>query len=222
MGATDPLLEAIKARDPAAVRRLLDSGSASFPPAEGSGEPPLLTAIYVRSQEIIDLLIARGAAPDLFEAAALGDIPRLRTLLGRAPESLASHSFDGWTALHLAAHYGQLEAMETLLAAGAGARARSANDLRNTPLHAALAGGQRAAAEVLLRAGADANAADAEGHAPLHLAAEDGNALAIRLLLDHGADPRARNRKGETPLDFAERPGKEAAADLLRQAGAGG
>ncbi len=220
MSATVSLLEAIKARDLAAVRRALDEVGGF--PARAGGEPPLLTAIYYRSPEIVALLIARGAAPDLFEAAALGDVPHLRALLAEVPDRLAEHSFDGWTALHLAAHFGQLEAMETLLAAGAEARARSTNDLGNTPLHAALAGGQRTAAEVLLRAGADANAADAEGHAPLHLAAKDGDALAVRLLLDHGANPRLRNREGETPLDFAAKPGKEAAADLLRRAGAEG
>ena len=222
MSATDPLIEAIKARDLAAVRRTLDEPSGPSSRVAGRAEPPLLTAIYYRSEEIIALLLQRGAVPDLFEASAMGDLTRIRSILAEAPERLSTYSFDGWTALHLAAHYGQLEAMDFLLRTGASPHSRSTNDLGNTPLHAALAGEQRGAAEALLKSGAEADAADAHGHTPLHLAAENGDAQAIRLLLDHGADPSARSKEGRLPIDYAAQPGKEAAAELLRRAGAAG
>ncbi len=217
MTATDPLIEAIKARDLAAVQRALGE-SRGIPPA---AEPPLLTAIYAQSKEIVNLLLARGAEPDLFEAASLGDVDRIRAILAKAPARLGGQSFDGWPALHLAAHYGRLKAMEALLGAGADPRALSTNPLRNTALHAALAGGQTEAAERLLDAGIPVNTPDANGHTALHLAAEDGSLSAISLLVGRGADVRARNKGGMTPLDFAVKQGNAAAEELLRRAGAG-
>jgi len=106
MTASDRLIEAIKARDLAAVQRALEESGGV--PAAGSGgaEPPLLTAIYIQSKEIINFLLARGAEPDLFEAASLGDVARIRSILAEAPGRLGAHSFDGWPALHLAAHHG--------------------------------------------------------------------------------------------------------------------
>lgn len=217
MHASDPLIEAIKARDVAAARRALDEAGGIA--AKVGGEPPLLTAIYYRCQEIIDLLLGRGVVPDLFEAAALGDVGRIRSILAETPGLVGAHSRDGWTALHLAAHYGRRPAMEALLHAGADVRALSANPLGNTALHAALANGQTEAAALLLESGASIDTRDAHGHTALHLAAEDGNLAAVRLLLSRGADPQTRNNEGLTPLDFAMKNGDREAAGLLRLAG---
>lgn len=217
---TDPLIEAIKARDVDAARRAIDDAGAIAP--RPGGDPPLLTAIYYRSQEIIDLLLARGAQPDLFEAAALGDVGRIQSILAEAPGQIGAHTRDGWTALHLAAHYGRLPAMEALLRLGAEPRALSANSLRNTPLHAALANGQTQAADRLLDAGVTPDTPDAQGHTALHLAAEDGNLAAIRLLLGRRASPRPRSNEGLTPLDYALKQGNDEAAELLRAAGGEG
>jgi ankyrin repeat protein len=214
------LIEAIKARDVSAVRRALkDAGGRA---AHAGGEPPLLTAIYYRSQEIIDLLLARGVVPDLFEAAALGDVGRIRSILTETPGLIDAHSRDGWTALHLAAHYGRRPVMEALLHAGADVRALSTNPLGNTALHAALANGQTEAAAMLLESGASIDARDASGHTALHLAAEDGNLAAIRLLLKRGADPRPQNKEGLTPFDFAMKRGNSEAARLLLAEGGEG
>jgi ankyrin repeat protein len=220
MTTSDRLIEAIKAGDLAAVRHALDESGGLLPAPSPGVDPPLLTAIYHRSQPIINLLLAAGAEPDLFEAAALGDVRRIRSILAQAPLQIRAHSYDGWTALHLAAHYGQREAMEALLRAGADPRAVSTNRLRNTALHAALAGGQTEAAERLLEAGIDVNTPDANGHTALHLAAEDGSLAAISLLLNRGANVRASNKGGMTPLDFAVKQGNAAAQELLRRAGA--
>jgi hypothetical protein len=68
-----------------------------------------------------------------------------------APQPLAPTSLSGCTPLHLAAHFGQLAALEVLLsAAGCDAEARSAQGC--TPLHLAAAGGHAAAVARLCRA----------------------------------------------------------------------
>ena len=49
-----------------------------------SGETPAIVAIYWRSAESLELLLARGARLDVFEAAAAGRLERVRELLGAA------------------------------------------------------------------------------------------------------------------------------------------
>jgi ankyrin repeat protein len=65
-----------------------------------------------------------------------------------------------WTALHLAAFFGQLEAATRLLEAARRLTAVSRNPLANTPLHAAVAGGHSDVSVLLIARGADVNAID--------------------------------------------------------------
>ena len=134
------------------------------------------------------------------------------------PSSLKAHSHDGWTALHLAAHFGHADAARLLLRHGADVHARSTNPLDNEPLHAALPGRSLDVARALLDAGADPNAVEHGGFVPLHQAAEPGDLPLIQLLLDRGARPHRKDDQGRTPLDLAQAGGHTLAADALRRA----
>ena len=79
----------------------------------------------------------------------------------------------------------------------------SGNSLRNTPLHAAVAGGHVDAAMRLIGRGAPVSVADAGGHTPLHIAAEAGYVPLVKALLDRGADPHAVDAEDKTPLSRA-------------------
>jgi ankyrin repeat protein len=152
---------------------------------------PLLAAVY------------RGKADEV--AAARGGA------------AAAQRSPDGWPPLHLAAHFGQGNAVDALLEARADVHARSTNAERNTALHAALAG--RASARIvsrLLGRGADVNARAAGQHTALHEAAFRGNLELAQLLLAHGADATVRNDGGHTPLDLAQAQGHAMLARRLR------
>src|SRR5262249_14684708 len=69
-----------------------------------------------------------------------------------------------------------------------------------TPLMAALASKQIAAARRLIELGADPNARHPIFGAPLHWAAGSGEVELLRLVLDAGGDPKALNAQGQTPL----------------------
>lgn len=90
---------------------------------------------------------------------------------------------DGWTALHLAAHYGQLEIVTALIEAGAKLDTLSRNAEGNTPLMAAVAGGNLSIIQLLVEKGADPTQSDASGeHNALTLAeAENKTGIATWL-----------------------------------------
>ncbi len=212
----DDLVAAVKARDTARVRALLTADPALANARATSGESPMLLATYYDAGEIAALLRAHGARLDLHEAAASGDAERVRPLLAAEPAGISRLSHDGWTALHLAAHFGHVTIVELLLAAGADVHARSGNRLANTALHAAAAGGHTDVIATLLRHGADVNARQHGGFTALHAAAQDGGAAMVRLLLAHGADPALAADDGMTPLALA-RAGNHADVVALLQ-----
>jgi ankyrin repeat protein len=211
-------IEAIKAGEFERVKTMATADPTLLDARSPSGESAILTAVYHGQKEIVNLLVARGAAMTLFEASAAGEVERVERLLGdAAPVNV--HSADGWTPLHLAAFFGHGKIAELLLAHDADVTARSRNSTGNTPLHAALAGNQKMVAGLLIGRGADVNAADAAGWRPLHLAAANNNLDAMKALIAQGADVSATNNEGLTPLSLAQQKNHREAAALLRQHG---
>jgi ankyrin repeat protein len=137
------------------------------------GESPLMAALYRGRHDVVAALVDMGADVDVFAAAALGRIPELRRALAR-PGAVNGFAYDGWTPLHLAAFFGQEQAVGLLLEAGADLAAVSRNGLQNTPLHAASAGKHVGVALALLEAGADPRAVDAGGYTAEAIATENG------------------------------------------------
>lgn len=84
-----------------------------------------------------------------------------------------------------------------------------------TPLHHAVAGGSKQAAEALLGVKAPVNARKSNGVTPLHIAASLGNVEITRLLIAHDADVSASDDLERTPLSLAMDKGRAEAAALL-------
>lgn len=124
--------------------------------------------------------------------------------------SLEDALFDG-------AHFGDTEAVRSLIGRGADLTSKDCNGL--TPLHWAAFSNFPETAKVLLESGADANARDNIGQTPLHRAASSNQDIheILRLLVAHGADVYAKDNRGWTPLTEAESLGQPSAATALRQ-----
>lgn len=209
------LIDALKVGDRSAVVAALEHDPPSLNRHDEAGLSPVLVATYHGHQDLARLLIERGADLDICAAAATGAADALERLIAADPGEVQAASADGWTPLHLAAHFGQKQAVEALIRAGAAIDARSGNDLKNTPLHAAIAGRQDAVAGLLLASGADIDASDASGYAALHIAAFDDQPDIIKLLLIHGAEVNPRDHQGRTPLGLAEEKGFTRVIDML-------
>src|SRR5881628_2399973 len=197
-------IDAIKAGEFERVKAMVSAEPALIDAHSRTGESAILTAVYHRQKEIVNLLVARGVTMSLFEACAAGEVERVERLIAADPAAVNSFSIDGWTPLHLAAFFGHARIAELLLAHDADGAARSRNSNGNTPLHAALAGNHKMVAGLLIGQGPDVNAADAEGWRPLHLAAANNNLDAIKALIAQGADVPAGNGEGKTPLSLAQ------------------
>ena len=172
MAEVETLTELAKSGNLAQVRQLLSAQPELATQRLASGETPLMAALYRGHHDIVQALLEHGAATDIFAAAATGRGGPLRIGLIDGADVNAV-AFDGWTALHLAAFFGHVDAARILVEAGADIQAISANSLRNTPLHAAVAGKHADVALFLLEHGADPHAVDAGGYTPLRMAAEN-------------------------------------------------
>ena len=213
-------IDAIKAGEFERVKAMVSADPTLIDARSRTGESAILTAVYHRQKEIVNLLVARGASLSLFEACAAGEIERAERLLGDDPEAINAYSVDGWTPLHLAAFFGHTKLAELLLGRAADVAARARNSNGNTPLHAALAGNHKMVAGLLIGRGADVNAADASGWRPLHLAAANNNLDSTKQLIAQGAEVGAPNGEGRTALSLAQEKNHREAAALLRRHGA--
>ena len=203
MTTGEQLIEAAKAGDDLMVKRLLESDPALRSYRAATGETPLMAALYRGHRRVVDLMIDQGVILDVFAGAAVGRLDAVRTSVEPSPASINAHAYDGWTPLHLAAFFGQHEVVQWLLNHGAAVDAQSRNSLRNTALHAALAGGHSDVALLLIDRGSPLDVPDAGGHTPLHIAAESGLIGPVKALLDRGADPHAVDAEDMTPLSRA-------------------
>jgi len=216
---TAELLAAIDAGDAETVRATLAADPTLAAARDADGVSATMHALYHGRPEIAETLAAALPALDIFEAASLARLARVRELLAAQPGLVRSRSADGFTALHYPAFFGGPDAAavaQALIAAGAVVNARSANDFSVLPLHSAVAGNHDDVVGTLLEAGADVNARQPHGWTPLHGAAMNGAAATVDRLLAAGADRHARNDDGVTPADLAAAAGHEELATRLR------
>ncbi len=130
-------------------------------------------------------------ALDVFDAAAVGRTHGLEALLDGEPGLATAWSADGFTALHLAAFFGQEDAAKILLERGAEPNVVARNaTIVVTPLHSAAAGAHSAIVKLLLAAGADPNARQPGGFTALDAAQQNGDDESAEALLAAGATPR--------------------------------
>lgn len=215
MSDVRPLMHAIQNRDTEAARAALARDASQATDPLPGGLSPLMFALYNDAQEIAELL--RAYRPlSLHEAVALDDTPAVARHVLDAPDAIRRHSVDGWTPLHLAAFFGQRDALLVLIGLGAPIDSISENPMQNTPMHAAIAGpaGEQMA-PLLIGFGADVHHVGGSGITALHLAATRGFNGLTRLLMARGVDRSLKTEDDKTAADLARERGHLDVAQLL-------
>ncbi|KAK2805382.1 hypothetical protein FQN51_000208 [Onygenales sp. PD_10] len=135
----------------------------------------------------------------------------------------AAPTWDGKTALHIAAERGNTNVVEVLVEYGADPHASTIVYRRHThssihpfdnPIRPASSLGFRNAG------GGYESIQEEDSEAVIHFAASSGSENTVKLMLEYGADVNARTSQGSTPLHKALEAGKEGIVELLIDAGA--
>ncbi len=210
------VFEAIQENDVARLKELLAKEPSLAGAKDENGVSALMKARYHFRMEMVEALVAAKPELDIFEAAAMGKRERAKELVRAQPELMRAWSPDGFTALHLAAFFGQPEMVALLLEHGAVVNMTAHNPMKVMPLHSAAAARNLKSVELLLEHGAEVNAQQQGGWTALHAAAHHGDVAMAKMLLARGADPKDTNGEGKTALDLAVADGHEEVARLLR------
>ena len=219
MSETQLFFDAIRAGDLAAVRALLDQDSALLSAKNAQSQSPVLFSIYNRQKEIRDLLLSRGAQMELHEAAAAGDLARVKEFVEKDASLAKTYSPDGFPVLALAAVFGHFEAAKYLHTKGGDVNAVATNGSGYNALTGAVASGHTEIVKWLLDHGAEPNYRYATGYTPLLTAAANGHLEILKALLTHGADLHAKTNDGKNALAYAEERKHTAVAEYLRSKG---
>jgi len=219
MSETQLFFDAIRAGDLAAVRTLLDQDAALLNGKNAQSQSPVLFSIYNRQKEIRDFLVSHGAVLELHEAAAAGDLARVKELLEKDAALARSYSPDGFPVVALAAVFGNFEVAKYLHAKGADINAAATNGSGYNALTGAVTSGHTEIVKWLLENGAEANYRYSNNYSPLLNAAANGHLEILKLLQAHGADLHAKTSDGKNALAYAEERKHEAVAEYLRAQG---
>ncbi|XP_078016903.1 uncharacterized protein LOC117247896 isoform X40 [Epinephelus lanceolatus] len=207
-----PLYMAAQENHLEVVRFLLEH-NASQSMATEDGFTPLAVALQQGHDQVVSLLLENdtkgkvrlpalhiAARKDDTKAAALllqndhnADVES-KMMVNRTTES-------GFTPLHIAAHYGNINVATLLLNRGAAVDFMARNDI--TPLHVASKRGNSNMVKLLLDRGSKIDAKTKDGLTPLHCGARSGHEQVVEILLDRGAPILSKTKNGLSPLHMA-------------------
>ena len=214
--STANLFDAIRAGNVAAVKSLLDADASLASAKNDSGVSAVLMSIYTGRPEIRDLLLARGASLELHDAAAAGNLDRVKHFVEKNPAFSNSCSPDGFPVFALACFFGHLDTARYLAEKGADIHAAATNGSGYNALTAAVTAGHAEIVKWLLKRGLDPNYHYGSGYSPLLAAAANGHLEIVKLLLAHGADLHATSNDGKSALALATERSHSSVADFLR------
>ncbi|KAL9078439.1 MAG: hypothetical protein Q9157_002628 [Trypethelium eluteriae] len=188
---------------------------------ESSGRTALAVAAHCGNEEVVSLLLQRGADVNVLDSS---DMTPLHLAASRDHYSIVQLLLDdhasvdaigpkGKTALRIAADNGHHDVVEILLQNRAKVTSRDHN--YSTALHAAAKIGDDVIVKLLTAHSADCEAKDGELMTPLHYAAQNDHDHVAEALLGSRANIEAQGMGGMTPLCIACASGSKQVVSLL-------
>ncbi|KAM9809730.1 ankyrin-3-like isoform 19-T19 [Syngnathus typhle] len=193
------------------VRFLLENNTSQSMATE-DGFTPLAVALQQGHDQVVSLLLENDTKgkvrlPALHIAARKDDTKAAALLLQNdhnadvESKMMNRTTESGFTPLHIAAHYGNINVATLLLNRGAAVDFMARNDI--TPLHVASKRGNSNMVKLLLDRGSKIDAKTKDGLTPLHCGARSGHAQVVEILLDRGAPILSKTKNGLSPLHMA-------------------
>uniref|UniRef100_A0A4W5MDH2 Ankyrin 2 n=1 Tax=Hucho hucho TaxID=62062 RepID=A0A4W5MDH2_9TELE len=207
-----PLYMAAQENHMDVVRYLLENGGNQSTATE-DGFTPLAIALQQGHNQVVSVLLENDTKgkvrlPALHIAARKDDTKSAALLLQNDHNADVQSKMmvnrtteSGFTPLHIAAHYGNVNVATLLLNRGAAVDFTARNGI--TPLHVASKRGNTNMVRLLLDRGSQIDAKTRDGLTPLHCAARSGHDPAVELLLERGAPMLARTKNGLSPLHMS-------------------
>ncbi|XP_071600212.1 ankyrin-2 isoform X46 [Heliangelus exortis] len=207
-----PLYMAAQENHIEVVKYLLENG-ANQSTATEDGFTPLAVALQQGHNQAVAILLENDTKgkvrlPALHIAARKDDTKSAALLLQNDHNADVQSKMmvnrtteSGFTPLHIAAHYGNINVATLLLNRGAAVDFTARNGI--TPLHVASKRGNTNMVKLLLDRGGQIDAKTRDGLTPLHCAARSGHDQVVELLLERGAPLLARTKNGLSPLHMA-------------------
>ncbi|XP_042184415.1 ankyrin-2b isoform X7 [Oncorhynchus tshawytscha] len=207
-----PLYMAAQENHMDVVRYLLENGGNQSTATE-DGFTPLAIALQQGHNQVVSVLLENDTKgkvrlPALHIAARKDDTKSAALLLQNDHNADVQSKMmvnrtteSGFTPLHIAAHYGNVNVATLLLNRGAAVDFTARNGI--TPLHVASKRGNANMVRLLLDRGSQIDAKTRDGLTPLHCAARSGHDPAVELLLERGAPMLARTKNGLSPLHMS-------------------
>ncbi len=234
-------------------------GGLRMPPTEALSDDEIgLLRAWIDQGADYRIEVKEEAAPKALAPAVTAFFSAIRSredktverMIAADPKLVEARDLANSTPLHIAAAYGTVTTMKTLIDKGADVNAK--NQRMSTPLawalydearvklllthradvnarlvdgspilrQAAILGNSNRVLHLLLDQHADPNIATATGLTPLMAAANRGNVEAMQMLLAKGAKTDAKSAGGASALIFAAGSGQPAAVELLLEKGA--
>jgi ankyrin repeat protein len=173
-----------------AVEILLAAG-ADLKATDPYGLSPLGNALLQQHNDVVELLMKRGVAKNIFDAVFTGDAETVAALIGQDKSLASTADDDGFSVAEVAAAMGKDQILKLLLDKGVSPNFQNP-DTGKSLLYAAAEYDQTNTAELLIQRHARLDVKDKDGYSPIHIAAFWDSVAVLDLLLKHKVDPNLR------------------------------